>query len=96
MHIAKRSIDLHRPAFDAVHTGGAAEEVLAADDHLAGLRERDARLAAAEDDFFWSGQFEPLAVEFDLGGRIRFRSERRRGNEAAEDDRLLAIVAGKD
>ena len=44
------SIDLHRAALDPVDAGRAAEQVRALDKYLAGLRQRDTRLATAEHD----------------------------------------------
>src|SRR5262249_14228081 len=71
------SVDLDRPALDAVHARGSGEQVGASQEDLAGAGERDAGLAAAEDDLLAGREDEALAVALHVG--LRRRGARRRG-----------------
>src|SRR5216683_6236616 len=92
----RKSVDLDRPAFDAVHAGGAAEQVGPADEHFAGASQRNTGLAATEHDLLVGAQHELLAVElyldrFCLGGAGGIGRRGWRMNHA-KDDWLLRIA----
>src|SRR5262245_25815288 len=60
------SVELHRPALDAIHAGGTAQEIGTLDQYLARLCQRDARLATAQDDLLLGRHDETLSVRIDL------------------------------
>src|SRR5262249_32617928 len=77
-HGGLRSVDLHRPALDAVCTGGAAQQIGAAQQDLAIAGENDRGLAAAEHDLLLGGEDEAFAVEARVDGAAEREVERRR------------------
>src|SRR4051794_4692344 len=69
-------VDLDRSPLDAIDPRGAAQKVRPPDQDFAGTREREARLAATEDDLLLRGQDQLLAVQ----GRLDDRPEDGRRN----------------
>src|ERR1700754_4300450 len=61
-HARRGSVDVDRRALDPVVAAGAAQDVVAADQYLAGTGQRDAGVAALENDLPLGPQHEALRV----------------------------------
>lgn len=67
------SVDLDGATFDSIDTGGATQKVRTSYQHLARVRQSNARLPALNDYFLLSAQNETLVIELDFTLRGRSR-----------------------